>query len=224
MDILGLKSITTYEIGTGRIMNMNLDRFETLSIILTGNHIYFEHTEKPTAKTLIFGYQIAKTITPHETFRASDINVTHSVIIEFDDGFILDTNKESSILELVDRNLGQKYHNVVVSNSSLGTIFITIFFVTDEMLQFSSYYHFEQTKKYQSHYENTICDFGYVSGNKRSRVQFSFYVYLMAGKHAREMMFRLVSNYIYDNERYILVEDAQKVNLYRTKYRFLYKL
>lgn len=46
----------------------------------------------------------------------------------------------------------------------------------------------------------------------------------MAGKHVREMMYRLVSSYICDNENYILVEDAQKVDLYRTKYRFVHKL
>lgn len=147
MEILGIKSMTTYEIDTDRTMNINLDRFETLTIILTDNHIYFEHTEKPTARTLIFGYQIAKTITPYETFRSFDINVTHSVLIEFNDDSILDTRSKLSISELVDSNLGKKYHNVVVSKNSTGTIFITIFFMTDEMLQFSSYYHFEQIKK-----------------------------------------------------------------------------
>lgn len=226
MEILGIKSITTHEIDTDKRMNVCIDKFETLSIIVTDDpdkHIYFEHTEKPEAKTLIFGYNITSAITPHETFRASDINQTHSVHIEFNNGFVLDTGNRFSISELICSNLGQKYHNVVVSKSSLNTIFITIFIVTDEMLQFLSYYHFEEKWGYHP-YPDTICDFGFVGGNQRGRIRYSFYAYLIAHKHVREMLSNLGKIYAYDNKRFTLVEDTQKVDLYRTKYRFLHNL
>lgn len=227
MEILGIKSITTYEIGTNKKMNVCLDRFETLSIIVTDDsdkHIYFEHTEKPDAKTLIFGYQIASAITPHETFRAADINLTHSVFIEFDNGFVLHTGNRFSVSELVNSNLSQKYHNVVISKSSLGTIFITIFIVTNEMLQLLSYYHLEEKKGYSPQSDDTICDFGYVNNRVRGRVQYSFYTYLIANKHVRGMLSSF-GKYTYNNKRFnFVVDDTQKVDLYRAKYRFLHKL
>ena len=224
MEILGIKSITTYEIGTNKKMNVCLDRFETLSIIVTDTHIYFEHTEKPDAKTLIFGYHIADAITPRETFRASDINQTHSVFIEFDDGFVLNSSDDLSIFDFLTRNLGQQYHNVVVSKNDLGTTFITIFLVTDEMLQFSSYYHLEEKKGYSPQFDDTICDFGYVNNRVRGRIQYSFYTYLIANKHIRGMISNLSGVYSYNNRRFNLIEDTQKVDLYRAKYRFLHKL
>ena len=227
MEILGIKSITTYEIGTNKKMNVCLDKFETLTIIVTDDidkHIYFEHTEKPDAKTLIFGYKIADAITPHETFRSSSINLTHRVLIEFDNDFVLETGSKLSILELVNRNLSQKYHNVVISKSALGTVFITIFIVNDEMLQFLSYYHLEEKMGYHSRSNDNICDFGYVNNSTHGRIQYSFYTYLMSGKRVREMINNLGKTYTYDNKRFTLVEDIQKVDLYRAKYRFLHKL
>ena len=224
MEILGIKSITTYEIGTNKKMNVCIDRFETLTIIATESHIYFEHTEKPDAKTLIFGYKIANVITPHETFRASDINLTYSVFIEFDDGFVLNSSDDLSIFDLLIRNLGQKYHNVVISKSALGTVFITIFIINDEMLQFLSYYHLEEKMGYHSRFNDNICDFGYVNNSTHGRIQYSFYIYLMSGKRVREMIDNLGKTYTYDNKKFILVEDIQKVDLYRAKYRFLHHL